>query len=56
MNDERRNQIGGIELVSTLIPHRVNQVIVKELAFKTLVKLNPIAAKNIGVFAAGLRL
>ena len=56
MNGERRDQIGGIEPVSTLIPHRINQVIVKELAFKTLVKLNPAAAKNIGVFAAGLRL
>ena len=38
------------------IPHRINQVIVKELAFKTLAKLNPAAAKNIGVFTAGLRL
>ena len=54
MNDERRNQIGGIEPVSTLIPHRINQVIVKEFAFKTLAKLNPAAAKNIGVFTVGL--
>ena len=38
------------------IPHRINQVIVKELAFKTLAKLNPVAAKNIGVFTVGLRL
>ena len=56
MNGERRNQIGSIEPIRTLIPHRNNQVIVKELAFKTLAKLNPTAAKNIGVFTAGLRL
>ena len=36
------------------IPHRINQVIVEEFALKTLAKLNPAAAKNIGVFAAGL--
>ena len=54
MNSERRNQIGGIKPVGTPIPHRINQVIVKEFAFKTLAKLNPVAAKNIGVFAAGL--
>ena len=53
---KRRNQIGGIEPISTPIPHRINQVIVKELAFKTLAKLNPVAAKNIGVFTVGLRL
>ena len=56
MNSERRNQIGDIEPVSAPIPHRINQVIVKEFAFETLAKLNPAAAKNIGVFAAGLRL
>jgi len=56
MNGERRNQIGGIELVSTPIPHRINQVIVKELAFKTLAKLNLAATKNIGVITAGLGL
>ena len=56
MNSERRNQIGGIELVSTLTPHRVNQVIVKELALKTLAKLNPTTTKNAGFFSAGLRL
>ena len=56
MYGKRRNQIGGIEPISTPIPHRINQVIVKELAFKTLVKLDPIAAKNIGFFMAGLRL
>ena len=55
-NGERRNQIGGIEPVSAPIPHRINQVIVKEFAFKTLAKLNPAAAKNIGVFTTGLRL
>ena len=56
MYGKRRNQIGGIEPISMPIPHRINQVIVKELAFKTLAKLNPTAAKNIGVFTAGLRL
>ena len=56
MNGERRNQIGIIESVSMPIPHRINQVIVKELAFKTLVKLNPTATKTIGVFTVGLRL
>ena len=56
MHSKRRNQIGGIEPISTPIPHRINQVIVKELAFKTLAKLNPAAAKNIGVFTTGLRL
>ena len=56
MNGERRNQIGGIEPVSAPIPHRINQVIVKEFAFETLAKLNLVATKNIGVFAAGLRL
>ena len=54
MNDERRNQIGGIEPVSAPIPHRINQVIVQEFAFKTLAKLNPAATKNISVIAAGL--
>ena len=56
MHGKRRNQIGGIEPISTSIPHRINQVIVKVLTFKTLAKLNPTAAKNIGVFTAGLRL
>ena len=55
MYSERRNQIGGIELVSTPIPHRINQVIVKELALKTLAKLNPTTTKNTSVFTAGLR-
>ena len=56
MNSKRRNQIGGIKPVSMPIPHRINQVIVKEFAFKTLAKLNPAATKNIGVFTASLRL
>ena len=54
MNGKRRNQVGGIKPVSTPIPHRINQVIVKEFALKTLAKLNPAATKNIGVIAAGL--
>ena len=54
MNGKRRNQIGGIRPVGTPIPHRINQVIVKEFALKTLAKLNPAATKNIGVIAAGL--
>ena len=54
MNSKRRNQIGGVKPVSTPIPHRINQVIVKEFALKTLAKLNPVATKNIGVIAVGL--
>ena len=54
MNEKRRNQIGGIKPVGMPIPHRINQVIVKEFALKTLAKLNPTATKNIGVIAAGL--
>ena len=54
MNRKRRNQVGSIKPVSTPIPHRINQVIVKELALKTLVKLNSTATKNIGVIAVGL--
>ena len=54
MYGKRRNQIGSIEPISTPIPHRINQVIVKELAFKTLAKLNPATTKNTGVFAVGL--
>jgi len=56
MTSKRRNQIGGIKPVGTPIPHRINQVIVKELALKTLAKLNPAATKNAGVIAAGLGL
>ena len=54
MNRKRRNQIGGIKPVGTPISHRINQVIVKEFALKTLAKLNPTATKNIGVIAVGL--
>ena len=54
MNGKRRNQVGGIKPVSTPIPHRINQVIVKEFALKTLAKLNPTATKNAGVIAARL--
>ena len=56
MYGKRRNQIGNIEPISMPIPHRINQVIVKELAFKTLAKQDPTAAKNIGFFTVGLRL
>ena len=54
MNGKRRNQIGSIKPVGTPIPHRINQVVVKEFTLKTLAKLNPAATKNIGVIAAGL--
>ena len=54
MNEKKRNQIGGIKPVGTPIPHRINQVIVKEFALKTLAKPNPAATKNIGVIVAGL--
>ena len=54
VNNKRRNQIGGIKPVGTPIPHRIDQVIVKELALKTLAKLNPTTTKNDGFFAAGL--
>ena len=56
MNSKRRNQIGGIKLVGTPIPHRINQVIIKEFTLTTLMKLNPVANKNMGVIAAGLGL
>ena len=56
MNGKRRNQVGSIKPVNTPIPYRINQIVVKEFAFKTLAKLNPTDAKNIGVFATGLRL
>jgi hypothetical protein len=51
---ERRDHIGGIKPVSTPIPHRINQVIIKILNFVTLAKLNPTATKSIGIIAAGL--
>jgi hypothetical protein len=56
MNSEGRNHIGGIKLVGTPIPHRINQVIIKELIFMTLAKLDPAATKNMGVVTAGLGL
>ena len=55
MDSKRRNNIGDIKPVGTPIPHKINQVIVKELALKTLAKLNPAATKNTSVFTAGLR-
>ena len=54
MDSKRRDQIGSIKLVDTPISYRINQVIVKELALKTLAKLNPTTTKNAGFFAAGL--
>ena len=54
MDDKGRDQIGSIKPVGTLIFYRINQVIVKELALKTLAKLNSAATKNTGVFVAGL--
>ena len=54
MDSKRRDQIGGIKPVGMPIPHRINQVIVKELALKTLAKLNPTATKDTGVFEVGL--
>jgi hypothetical protein len=45
MNSEGRNHIGGIKPVNTLIPHRINQVIIKELIFTTLTKLDLAATK-----------
>ena len=54
MNSKRRNQIGGIKLVGTPIPHRINQIIIKESNLMTLTKLNPAATKNMGVIVAGL--
>ena len=54
MNSKRRNQIGGIKPVGTPIPHRINQVIIKEFILKTLTKLNPATTKNMGVITVGL--
>ena len=56
MNSKRRNHIGGIKSVDMPIPHRINQVIIKEFTLTTLTKLNPTATKNVGVIAAGLGL
>jgi hypothetical protein len=55
MNSEGRNHIGGIKPGGTPIPHRINQVIIKELIFTTLAKLDPAATKNMGVVTTGLR-
>jgi hypothetical protein len=52
MNSKGRNHISGIKLVRTPIPHRINQVIIKELIFMTLAKLDPTATKNMGVITA----
>jgi hypothetical protein len=54
MKSKGRNHICGIKPVGTLIPHRINQVIIKELIFMTLAKLDPAATKNMGVVTAGL--
>ena len=56
MDDKGRDQIGSVKPVGMPIFYRINQVIVKELALKTLVKLDPTAAENIGLFTTGLRL
>jgi hypothetical protein len=52
---ERRHHVGSIKPVSTPIPHRINQVIIKILNFAILAKLNPTATKSIGIITAGLR-
>ena len=54
MDNKRRDHIGGIKPVGTPIPHRINQVIIKEFTLKTLAKLNPTATKNMGVIVVGL--
>ena len=54
MDRKRRNHVGGIKPLEMPIPHRINQVIIKEFNFKTLAKLNPTPAKNRGVITAGL--
>jgi hypothetical protein len=54
MNSKGRNHIGSIKPVGMPIPHRINQVIIKELIFATLAKLDPAATKNTGVITAGL--
>jgi hypothetical protein len=56
MNRKTRNHIGDIKSVGKPVPHRINQVIIKESTLTTLMKLNPIATKNMGVIAAGLGL
>ena len=54
MDDKGRDQIGSVKPVGTPIFYRIDQVIVKKLNLKTLAKLNPTTAKNVGFFAAGL--
>ena len=54
MDSKGRDQIGGIKPVGTPISYRINQVIIKELALKTLAKLNPTTTKNTGFFTVGL--
>ena len=54
MRSKKRNYISGIKPVGMSIPHRINQVIIKEFTLTTLMKLNPAATKNMGVIAAGL--
>jgi hypothetical protein len=54
MNSKGRNHIGGIKPVGTPIPHRINQVIIKELIIMTLAKLDLAATKNMGVVTTGL--
>ena len=52
----RRNHIDGIKPVGTPIPHRINQVIIKEFTLKTLAKLNTATTKNMGVITVGMGL
>ena len=54
VDSKRRDQISGIKPVGMLISYRINQVIIKELALKTLAKLNPTTTKNVGFFVARL--
>ena len=54
MDSKRGDHIGDIKLVGTPIPHRINQVIIKEFTLTTLTKLNPAATKNMGVIATEL--
>jgi len=56
MDSKRRDHIGSIKSVGMPIPHRINQIIIKEPNLMTLTKLNPAATKNMGVIAAGLGL
>ena len=53
MDNKRRDHIGGIKPVGTPIPHRINQIIIKESTLTTLTKLNPAATKNMGRCGVG---